>query len=83
MILVHAMTKAVETIEVAAGDVGAELIRRGIRDDELVTITIIPSGELVPGRRASRARVMAAGLTDDDIDHLIKAAQNEVEPRPV
>jgi hypothetical protein len=37
--------------------------------------------ELFPGRRASRARVIAAGLTDDDIDRLIKQAQKEVEPR--
>lgn len=34
----------------------------------------------LPGRRASRARVVAAGLTDDDIDRLIKQAQQEVEP---
>jgi hypothetical protein len=46
-----------------------------------VTITIEPD-ELIPGRRASRTRVIAAGLTDDDIDHLIKQAQ-EVEPSRV
>jgi hypothetical protein len=45
-----------------------------------VTITI-ETDELIPGRRASRARVIAAGLTDDDIDRLIKQAQKEVEPR--
>jgi hypothetical protein len=44
-----------------------------------VTITIEPD-ELIPGRRASRARVIAAGLTDDDINRLIKQAQKEVEP---
>lgn len=74
------MREAVETIEVAAGEVGAELTRRGISADDLVMITIMPDSEIVPGRRASRARVLAAGLTDDDIDHLIKAAQREVEP---
>jgi hypothetical protein len=37
--------------------------------------------ELIPGRRASRARVISAGLTDDDIDRLIKQAQQEIEPR--
>jgi hypothetical protein len=37
--------------------------------------------EVIPGRRASRARVVAAGLTDDDIDRLIKQAQSEVEPK--
>jgi hypothetical protein len=42
-------------------------------------ITIEPD-ELIRGRRASRARVIAAALTDDDIDWLIKRAQKEVEP---
>jgi hypothetical protein len=37
--------------------------------------------EIIPGRRASRARVVAAGLTDDNIDRLIKQAQSEVEPK--
>jgi ribosomal protein L12E/L44/L45/RPP1/RPP2 len=36
---------------------------------------------LIPGRRESRARVVAAGLSDDDIDRLIKDAQHAVEPR--
>ena len=58
---------------------GAELTRRGLDPDDRVTITIEPD-ELIPGRRASRARVIAAGLTDDHIDRLIKRAQKEVEP---
>jgi hypothetical protein len=74
------MAETRETIEVAAGDVAAELKRRGISSDERVTLTI--ETELFPGRRASRARVVAAGLTDDDIDRLIKQAQREVEPQP-
>jgi hypothetical protein len=40
----------------------------------------VESDELIPGRREARARVMAAGLSDDDIDRLIKQAQHEVEP---
>ncbi len=36
--------------------------------------------DLIPGRGASRARVIAAGLTDDDIDGIIKQAQKGVEP---
>ena len=75
------MTGAPEIIEVAAGEVAAELKRRGISSDERVTVTIEPERELIPGRRASRARVVAAGLTDDDIDRLIKQAQHEVEPK--
>jgi len=65
-------------IEVAAREVAAELQRQGIDPDERVTLTIEP--ELIPGRRRSRKLVIAAGLSDDDIDRLIKRAQHEVEP---
>jgi len=68
-------------IEVAAGEVAEELRRRGISSDERVTLLIEPEQEAIPGRRASRTRVVAAGLTDDDIDRLIKQAQSEVEPK--
>jgi len=74
------MTKVPEVIEVTAGEVAAELKRRGIASDERVTLTIETARELVPGRRESRARVAAAGLTDADIDRLVKQAQKEVEP---
>jgi ribosomal protein L12E/L44/L45/RPP1/RPP2 len=65
-------------LEVTAGEVTEVLKRQGIAPDERVTVTIEP--ELMPGRRESRARVVAAGLTDDDIDRLIKQAQRKVEP---
>jgi hypothetical protein len=68
-------------IEVAAGEVAEELRRRGISSDERVTLLIEPEQEAIPGRRASRALVVAAGLTDEDIDRLIKQAQSEVEPK--
>ena len=45
-----------------------------------IIVTIEPENEIFPGRRASRARVVAAGLTDDDIDRMIKQAQKDVEP---
>ena len=68
-----------EVIETTASQASAELARRGVDPEDRVTITIEPD-ELIPGRRASRARVIAAGLTDADIDRLIKQAQKEVEP---
>jgi hypothetical protein len=68
-----------EVIETAVSKVAAELTRRGLDPDDRVTIMIEPD-ELIPGRRASRARVIAAGLTDDDIDRMIKQAQKDVEP---
>ena len=74
------MSSESEVIETTVSKVAAELARRGLDPDDRVTITIEPD-ELIPGRRASRARAIAAGLTDDDIDRLIKQAQKEVEPR--
>lgn len=73
------MSSESEVIETTVSKVAIELARRGLDPDDRVTITIEPA-ELVPGRRASRAQVIAAGLTDDDIDCLIKQAQAEVEP---
>jgi hypothetical protein len=75
------MSSQSEVIETTVSRVAAELARRGLDPEDRVTIMIEPD-ELIPGRRASRARVIAAGLTDDDIDRLIKQAQREVEPRP-
>lgn len=75
------MDRQPEVIKVSAGEVAAELKRRGISSDEFVTLTIDPSTEIIPGRREARARVVAAGLTDDDIDRLVKQAQQEVEPK--
>ena len=75
------MASRTETIETTAGKVGTELARRGIGSDERVTVTIEAEQELIPGRRESRARVVAAGLSDNDIDRLVKQAQKEVEPR--
>ena len=74
------MSSESEVIETTVSKVAAELAKRGLDPDDRVTIMIEPD-ELIPGRRASRARVVAAGLTDDDIDRLIKQAQKEVEPR--
>lgn len=46
--------------------------------NELVRLTIEPEREIIPGHRASRAKVVTAGLTDGDIDRLLKQAQHEV-----
>ena len=74
------MSSSGEVIETTAGRVSEELARRGVSSDERVTVTIEPVQELIPGRRESRARVVVAGLSDDDIDRLIRKAQSEVEP---
>lgn len=61
---------------------GAEIERTSLEPGEEWTARDfeINTDELIPGRREARARVVAAGLTDDDIDRMIKEAQQEVEP---
>ncbi len=73
------MSQRTEVIETTVAEVAAELARRGLDPRDRITVTIQPD-ELIPGRREARLRVVAAGLTDDDIDRLIKQAQHEVEP---
>lgn len=69
-----------EVIKTTVAKVAAELARRGIGSDETVTITIdLDAKELIPGRREARTRVVAAGLTDDDIDRLIEEASSEAQ----
>ena len=71
-----------DVIETTVGkltEAAAELARRGLDPSDRVTITIEPD-ELIPGRRACRARVIAAGLTDYDIDRLIDEARTEAQP---
>jgi hypothetical protein len=68
-----------EVIETTVGEVTAELARRGLDPHDRVTVTI-PSDELIPGRREARARVVAAGLSDEDIDRLINEARIEAQP---
>ena len=75
------MGRRVEVIESTAGEVAAELARRGIRPQDRVTITIDPEQDsLFLGRKESRARVVAAGLTDKDVERLIEEAREEVQP---
>ena len=65
-------------IETTVGEITAELARRGLDPQDRVTVTIQP-GDLIPGRREARLRVIAAGLTDDDIDRLIDEARTEAQ----
>lgn len=73
------MSQRAEVIETTVSEVAAELVRRGLDPHDRVMITIEPD-ELIPGRREARARVIAAGLSDDDIDRLIDEARNEAQP---
>ena len=75
------MTKATESqfIESTAGQVAAELARRGIAPDRHVTVVVEPDDWIAEARRFSRPKVIEAGWSDDDINRLIKQAQQEVE----
>ena len=76
------MTRAIESqfIESTAGQVAAELVRRGIAPDRHATIVVEPDDWIAEARRFSRPKAIEAGWSDDDIDRLIKQAQQEVEP---
>jgi hypothetical protein len=73
------MSQRTEVIETTVGEIADELARRGLDPRDRVTVTIQPD-ELIPGRREARLRVIAAGLTDDDIDRLIDEARTEAQP---
>jgi hypothetical protein len=68
-----------EVIETTVEKVAGELARRGLDPYDRVTVTIEPD-ELIPGRREARARVIAAGLSDADIDQWIDEARTEAQP---
>jgi len=70
-----------EVIKTTVSEIAAELARRGLDPQDHVTVTIEPDDWLIRGRRESRRLVIAAGLSDDDIDRMIKQAQHEVEPK--
>jgi hypothetical protein len=67
--------------ESTAGQVAAELARRGIDSARPVIIAVEPDDWIAQARRFARPLVEADGLSDDDIDRMIKLAQGEVEPR--
>ena len=64
-------------IESTAGEVAAELARRGVAPEQRVTVTIEadePADWITKARQFSRPKVIEAGWSDDDIDRLIKQA---------
>ncbi len=67
-----------QVIETTAGQVAAELRRLGVSDQQHVIVMVEPNDWLLRAREASRPRVIAAGLSDEDIDQMIKEAQRDV-----
>ena len=69
--------------ESTAGEVAAELARRGIRADQRVTVTIEPAEPddwITKARAYARPKVMAEGWSDADIDRTIKEERRAVQP---
>lgn len=72
------MASRTEVIETTAGEVAAELARRGVKPDERVTVTLDATASGVPGRPsltdiAARMRATAAerGLTTEIFDSIL------------
>jgi hypothetical protein len=70
-----------ESFESTAGQVAAELARRGIAPGQRVMVTIEPDDWLARVRAFARSRVRAEGLSDADIDRLIEDEREAVQPR--
>lgn len=70
----------IETIETTAGEVETLLNRLGVDPQQRVTLLIEPDDWIAQARRESRRLVVAAGLSDEDIDRLIEEAREEVQP---
>ena len=73
--------KEIEAFDTTAGQVTDVLKRLGVGDERMITVMIEPDDWLTRARRESRRLVIDAGLSDDDIDRMIKQAQHEVEPK--
>jgi hypothetical protein len=65
-------------IETTAGEMAAELERRGISRDQPITVMIEPNGWLGEARRYSRPLVIAEGWSDEDIDKIIHEEREAV-----
>ena len=72
--------KDIEVIETTAGQIAEVLRRLGVSAERRVTVMIDPDDWLSKARQESRRLVIAAGLSDEDIDRLIDEARAEVRP---
>jgi hypothetical protein len=77
------MTKVADpqVFESTAGQVAAELERRGIAPDQPLTIMIEPNDWLAEVRRFTRPRVIADGWSDADIDRIIDEERDALQSR--
>jgi len=72
-----------EFIESTAGQVAVELARRGIAAERRVTVVIEPDEPddwIAKARKFARAKVLAEGWSDEDIDRIIEEERKAVQP---
>jgi hypothetical protein len=82
MLLFNMADTEIQTVETTTAHVADTLARLGISPDRPLTIVIEPDDWLTKARRESRRRVLAAGLSDEDLDRLIEKARDEVQRAP-
>ena len=71
--------KEIDVIETTAGQVADVLRRLGVPDERVVKVMIDPEDWLTKARQESRRLVIAAGLSDEEIDSRIHQARNEAQ----
>lgn len=72
----------IEVFETTVGQVMDVLIRLGVAKERMVAVVVEPDDWQTKARQESRRLVIAACLSDDDIDRPIDQARAEVQPRP-
>ena len=72
--------KEIEVFETTAGQIADVLKHLGVPNERMVTVMIEPDDWLTKARQESRRLVIAAGLSDEDIDRLINRARSEAQP---
>lgn len=72
---------APQSIESTAGEVAAELARRGVAPNQRVTIVTEPHDWIAEARRFARPKVIAEGWSDEDIDRIIEEERQAVQSR--
>jgi hypothetical protein len=70
--------KEIDVLETTAGQITDVLKRLGVPKERVLTVVIEPEDWLTKARQDSRRLVIAAGLSDDDIDRLIDQARSEL-----
>jgi hypothetical protein len=65
-------------IETTAGEIAAELARRGIAPGRRLTVAIEPDDWLTEVRSFTRTRAIKLGWSDEDIDCMIDEEREEV-----